>query len=398
MIFCKKIDMDSRPSKILIAVLALLVGINLRPIMASVGPLLEILQKDLALTNTQASLLTALPVMLMGLFALGGPWLQKRIGESKGVGLGVLLIAVASGLRTYVNQPSTLIATAALGGIGIGITQALMPAYLKRMDPESAGTLMGLFTTGIMAGAAIASATSAPGADHLGWRLTLGVAAIPALITFTLWVRWSGDKKTPSNPVELPGKPIPAWLLMAFFGIGTGAYTLVLAWLPAYYIELGWPAANAGYLLGALTLIEVIAGLLVSALIHRFPDRRALLAFVILLVISGLGCLIAAPRELAILATILLGLGIGALFPLSLIITLDHANSPGEAGSLLAFVQGGGYLIAGTMPFFAGVLRDEMASLRLAWAGMAIGVAVLLILCKRFVPGASSRNRSPGLQ
>ncbi|WP_263262384.1 MFS transporter [Pseudomonas sp. RIT-PI-S] len=378
--------MDSRPSRTLIAALALLIGINLRPIMASIGPLLGILQKDLALTNTQASLLTALPVMMMGVFALGGPWLQRRIGENKGVAIGLLLIAAASGIRACVDHSSSLIATAALGGIGIAITQALMPAYIKRMYPESAGTLMGLFTTGIMAGAAIASAASAPIADHVGWRLTLGVPAIPAMITLAIWVGFAGDKRAQCNPMALPARNVRAWLLMAFFGVGTGAYTLVLAWLPPYYIELGWPAANAGYLLGALTLTEVVAGFMVSSLIHRFPDRRAPLALAIFLVILGLGCLIGAPRELATLATILLGLGIGALFPLSLIVTLDHAKSPGEAGSLLAFVQGGGYLIAGTMPFFAGVLRDEMASLRLVWAGMAIGVAVLLILCRRFSP------------
>lgn len=384
--------MDSRQSKTLTAALALLIGINLRPIMASIGPLLGILQKDLALTSTQASLLTTLPVMMMGVFALAAPWLQRRVGENKGIAIGVLLIAVASGLRAYVDHSSSLIATAALGGIGIAITQALMPAYLKRMYPESAGTLMGLFTTGIMAGAALASAASAPGAYHAGWRLALGVPAIPAMITLALWVLLAKDKPAQCNPVALPVRNGRAWLLMAFFGIGTGAYTLVLAWLPPYYIELGWPAANAGYLLGALTLTEVVAGLMVSSLIHRFADRRAPLVLVILLVILGLGCLIGAPRELAIPATILLGLGIGALFPLSLIVTLDHAKSPGEAGSLLAFVQGGGYLIAGTMPFFAGVLRDEMASLRLAWAGMALGVAVLLILCRRFSPKGAAHS------
>lgn len=381
--------MDSRPSKTIIAALALLIGINLRPIMASIGPLLAILQKDLALTSTQASLLTTLPVTMMGVFALAGPWLQRWIGDNRGIAIGVLFIAVASGMRAYIDHSSSLIATAALGGIGIAITQALMPAYIKRMYPESAGTLMGLFTTGIMAGAAVASAASAPGAYHVGWRLTLGVPAIPAMITLTIWMLFAGDKRAQPTLVRLPARNVRAWLLMAFFGIGTGAYTLVLAWLPPYYIELGWPAANAGYLLGALTLTEVVAGLVVSSSIHRFPDRRAPLALVILLVILGLGCLISAPRELATLATILLGLGIGALFPLSLIVTLDHADSPGEAGSLLAFVQGGGYLIAGTMPFFAGVLRDEMASLRLAWAGMAIGVAVLLILCWRFSPKRS---------
>ena len=73
-----------------------------------------------------------------------------------------------------------------------------------------------------------------------------------------------------------------AWLLMLFFGIGTGAYTLVLAWLPPFYTELGWSAAHSGLLLGALTLVEVLAGLVVSSIINRFPDRRPLLLAVLL--------------------------------------------------------------------------------------------------------------------
>jgi CP family cyanate transporter-like MFS transporter len=382
----KEIDMNKKPSATLIAIVAVLVGINLRPIMAAIGPLLGVLQNDLHLSSTEASLLTTLPVMMMGAFALAGPWLQRRLGEKSGVALGMLLIAAASGLRSWIDHSTALIATAALGGIGIAMTQALMPAFLKRNYPHSAGTLMALFTTGIMAGAAIASAVSAPGADTVGWRLALGLAAVPALIACGAWVLCVSAQRATGSAVGLSTGSPRAWLLMAFFGIGTGAYTLVLAWLPPYYIELGWPAASAGYLLGALTLTEVLAGLLVSGFIHRFADRRAVLIVVVLLVLAGLGCLIVAPRELAFAATILLGLGIGALFPLSLIVTLDHANSPAQAGSLLAFVQGGGYLIAGTMPFLAGVLRDEMSSLRLAWAGMAIGVAVLLVMTSRFAP------------
>ena len=81
--------MDSRLSKTMIGILAVLVGINLRPIMAAIGPLLGVLQTDLALSSAQASLLTTLPVMMMGLFALAGPWLQGWIGENKGIALGL---------------------------------------------------------------------------------------------------------------------------------------------------------------------------------------------------------------------------------------------------------------------------------------------------------------------
>lgn len=61
---------------------------------------------------------------------------------------------------------------------------------------------------------------------------------------------------------------------MLFFGVGTGAYTLVLAWLPPLYIQAGWSARSSGYMLAWLTLTEVVAGFAVSAVIGKFPDRR----------------------------------------------------------------------------------------------------------------------------
>lgn len=181
----------------------------------------------------------------------------------------------------------------------------------------------------------------------------------------------------------MPYRNTRAWYLLAFFGIGTSAYTLALAWLPAYYIDLGVTSVHAGYLLGALSAMEVVAGLAVSTLVHRFPDRRPLLTIVILFVLAGLGCLILAPMSLMLPAIVLLGLGIGALFPLSLIVTLDHADSPAEAGALLAFVQGGGYAIAALMPLLAGVIRDTMASLQWAWICMAVGALVVLAMSWR---------------
>ncbi|MBJ9973999.1 MFS transporter [Pseudomonas sp. S75] len=372
--------MGDTPSKASVVLLALLVGINLRPIMASIGPLLDLLQADLGLSNFQGSLLTTLPVAMMGLFALAGPWLQRLVGEVKGVAIGMTLIAAACAVRSYVESSSALIASAAVGGMGIAVIQSLMPAFIKRNHPHSAGMLMGLFTTGIMGGAAIAAALAAPSAARLGWNLTLGYAALPAMIALIAWLLAAGHVHGQSTPAGLPWQRGRAWLLLVFFGVGTGAYTLVLAWLPPFFIELGWPSRSAGYLLGALTVIEVFAGLAVSALIHRYPDRRRPLGVVILLLIGGLTCLLTAPLTLYPLAVLCLGLGIGALFPLSLIVTLDRARTPAEASSLLAFVQGGGYLIAATMPMVAGLVRDQLSSLHWAWAVMAMGAVLLLLL------------------
>jgi CP family cyanate transporter-like MFS transporter len=188
---------------------------------------------------------------------------------------------------------------------------------------------------------------------------------------------------------------------MVFFGIGTGGYTLVLAWLAPFYVNLGWSRSDAGDLLAAVTVIEVVAGIGVSLCINRIVDRRKPLLLVLASLVCGLLCLAIAPERQFVLATGLLGLGIGALFPLSLILTLDHASTPRQAGELSGFVQGGGYLIASLAPLGAGVLRDRIADMSNAWMAMAAAVTCLMLLCIRFNPasygsvygcGSTSRN------
>ncbi|MDF7658873.1 MFS transporter [Erwiniaceae bacterium L1_54_6] len=372
----------------LFALVVFIIGLNLRPVMAAMGPLYPYLQQDAHLSATQISLLTALPVIMMGVAALYVPRLLCIVGENKGIALGLTLLVLACLVRGLTLQPGVLIASALLAGAGIGLIQALMPVLIKRCFSARASTLMALFTTGIMAGAALAAVSAAPLAGSQGLAMTLALPALPALIALLLWGRGlplSVRAVAAKRPQAI--NAARAWLLMAFFGIGTAAYTLVLAWLPPFYQQHGWSAEQSGYILGALTLAEVVAGFLLSALIHRFPDRRRPLLLVLALILSGLICLMTFGGALAWLPTLLLGLGIGALFPLSLIVTLDHAQTAEQAGALLSFVQGGGYLLAALMPLIAGVVRDHAASLDSAWLLMSAGIVLLMGMALRFRPG-----------
>jgi CP family cyanate transporter-like MFS transporter len=319
----------SRVGEALLGVmLVLLVGLNLRPILAAIGPLLDEIQAATGLGSAGAGALTTLPIAAMGFCALGGARLQAKLGERRGVALGLTLVALASALRWGSPNGAGLILTAALGGVGIALVQALIPAYIHRCHPQRTSALMGLYTTGIMGGAALAAASAAPLAERFGWSNGLALWAIPALLTLSIW--WSlarppvATGRTASRP--LPLKSPHAWRLLLFFGIGTAAYTLVLAWLPPYYTGLGWSAADSGLLLGGISLAEVGAGLLLSALIGRIRQRRPLVLGVLAVVLAGLLCLALAPLVLAIPTAILLGVGIGALFPLSLILAMDHAR------------------------------------------------------------------------
>ena len=61
------------------------VALNLRPAIAAVPPLLDTIQSDLGLSATGAGLLTALPVVCMGLFAPAGAALARRVGREAAV-------------------------------------------------------------------------------------------------------------------------------------------------------------------------------------------------------------------------------------------------------------------------------------------------------------------------
>ena len=360
--------MTTRPATrqdLLLMAAIILLGLNLRPVLAAVGPLLDTLQRDTGLSDSAAGLLTTLPVLVMGLGALGGGLLHRLTGTGTGIAAGLALIAAACALRGGVSGGGGLIASAIGAGLGIALVQALLPAVIKGRFPDRAGPLMGLYTTGIMGGGCglpppLPRRWGHGWAGPAHWRC--GRCPPPGH-----WPCGCGSARREDSPARRraarPQSPLPlfprpfrsrrAWLLMVFFGLGTGGYTLVLAWLPPYYTAMGWSAADSGLLLGGMTLTEVAAGLAVSALIGRFADRRPLLLAVLGLMLAGLGLLAFAPA-LAIPAVVLAGLGIGALFPLSLIITLDHAHSPQQAGSLMGFVQGGGYVIASVMPVVAG--------------------------------------------
>ncbi|WP_369797754.1 MFS transporter [Achromobacter sp. DH1f] len=370
----------------------ILVGLNLRPVLASVPPLLDLVQAATRLSDSAAGLLTALPVFIMGLGALAAAPLRRVVNEQQGVALGLVLIAAATAGRHWAGLPHVMLATGLTAGLGIAITQALLPIYIKTRLPAQASRIMGLYSTAIMGGAAIASVAAPLAAQGGAWPDALALWAVPAGLALLCWLAVARRAPTPATAAartataRAPRSRVA--LLAAFFGLGTGAYTLVLAWLSPYYTARGWTPLAAGQLLGAVTVAEIVAGLAVSVGIGRLPDRRPALYAAVAALLAGLAGLVVAPDALAWPAAILAGLGIGALFPLSLIVTMDHAATPAEAGRLASLVQGAGYLIAALFPFAAGLVRQHLADLAPAWIAMMFICLALFAMAACLRPAA----------
>ncbi|EZP64845.1 CynX/NimT family MFS transporter [Pseudomonas sp. RIT357] len=368
-----------------------LVALNLRPSMAAVGPLLSSIRGDVPLSFSSAALLTMLPVMTMGMAMFFGMGLAKRFGEHRSIVLSLLVIGVATLSRLFLDSALELIVSAIAAGIGIAMIQALMPALIKSRFSDNVSLFMGLYVTAIMGGAALAASLSPFVQTHTGsWRIGLAIWAVLALLALVFWYAQRSVMpplpEAGSGPQESFFGNRRAWLLAIFFGLGTASYTCVLAWLAPYYVEQGWSEQDAGLLLGFLTAMEVVSGLITPAIANRRQDKRGVVAVLLVLIIIGFCGLILSPQSLSLLWPCLLGLGIGGLFPMSLILSLDHLDNPRRAGGLTAFVQGIGYLIAGLSPLIAGMIRDQLGSFEWAWWSLTAVIVLMLLIVTRFNP------------
>jgi MFS transporter, CP family, cyanate transporter len=366
-----------------------LVALNLRPALAAIGPLLQAIQGDISLSFSAASLLTTLPVLAMGLLSFVGFRLAAPLGLERTVALALVMLALATALRFWVPNASWLISTALLAGVAIAMIQTLLPAIIKARFAEKTPLIMGFYVTAIMSGAAIAAMSTPLMASSLSWRMSLGSWVLLAVFALLIWC-WQLKAPKAASQAEAPAPAMSfwrsrrSWQLAVFFALGTSCYVSVLAWLAPYAIEQGLTAKQAGLLLGFLTSCEVVAGLFFPWLAMRSSDKRQVIAILCLLQLVGFSGLALLPDTALLLWVAMIGLGIGGIFPLAIIITMDHVDNPLQAGRLTAFVQGIGYIMAAFTPWIAGGLRDSLQSFTLAWLLLAASSVLALYLGTKF--------------
>lgn len=382
-------------NQILIVFSLILIGLNLRPSIAAIGPLLPQIRASLNLTFSEVSLLTALPILCMGIAMFLSFQILKYVSAFKLIVFSLILIGFSNFFRFFADAYQyNLLITAISAGCGIAMIQAVLPLIIKKNFSKNIAIYMGVYVTAIMGGAALSSALVPAIESHFkSWQFSLACWSILTAVATLNWLNIKNILCEDESKIEknkggnLTLYSIPrVWVLCIFFGLGTASYTCVLAWLPPYFIDLGWKSTEAGLLLALLTLSEVAAGLLFPMLSNKSQDRRIILIIIILCCIAGYLGLILTPELITYLWICLLGLGIGGLFPMSLILTMDHLPSAQAAAQLTSFVQGAGYIIAGFSPLIAGLLRDLTWSFLISWISLLLISCLLLLIVPFFNP------------
>jgi MFS transporter, CP family, cyanate transporter len=359
-----------------------LVSLALRPQIIAAGPLIPAIQGDLGISHTVAGLLGTIPVLCMGIFAPAAAYVSGAIGARLAIAISVGLIAAGGLLRIAVPSVAVLIVLTLPVGIGIAIAGTLMPAAVKARLPHRPAFGTGIYATGIQLGAAVSAAVAVPLAHlHGGWRFSLGAFSVAAALSAAAWLVLGGGEERPRirvRPLKLPIRNTTAWAVSLVFAMIAVCFYGLSAWLPDAYVEHGWSEGRAGALLAVVQAVTVPAGLLLPWLADRYGSRRVYLACAASVQMGGLLGVQLAPGA-GWLWAVVLGLGIGTLFPLVMTLPLDLSNDPAQAGAVTGMMLGVGYSITGLAPLVLGVVRDATGSFS-ASLWLIVGIEACLLL------------------
>lgn len=182
--------------------------------------------------------------------ALGGIFfglLGDRLGRRRMLVYTVVLYGLGTLMRAFTFDYGWLLIWTAVAGFGIGGEYGVGQALVSEVvPPRERGFWSGLLYGGIFVGIMLGAVVGGYVAPALGWQLTFGLSAIPALIAAYIRTRtpesdvWEKARHTRPRPFALLGKrafwkPFLLCLVAAIFQFF--AYYGITVFLPTYLVK-----------------------------------------------------------------------------------------------------------------------------------------------------------------
>ncbi len=361
----------NRRTLVYLGVCLVLIGLNLRTVFSSFAAVLPEVTADAGLPGWALVVLTTVPVTLLGVFAPLAPVLARRFGSER-VLLGAMAVLTAGLLLRPVALPAAghlpaLLAGTAACGAAISLCNVLLPGLVKRDFPHRLGLMGGLYTTAIVASAALGAGLTYPLFRMSGeWTAALWFWALPAgvvlLLFLPLAVRQRQVREGQAHGGVTVWRSAVAWNVTAFMALQAMMSFSVFAWLAPILRERGMDGNAAGLVVSASILVQMLGSLFAPALATRCRDQRFINAGVALLTGSGFALSVFGPLELIWLWTGMLGLGQGSLTAVALTMIMVRTRDGRTASRLSGMMQGVGYGVGSTGTLLVGHLHQETGS------------------------------------
>ena len=372
-----------RASLVTLAILWL-TGADLRLTVLAVPPVLPLIHHDLAMSEKAVGALAGLPVLLLGLAALPGSLLIARLGARRAAIAALVVVALSSAARGIGPSLPMLFSMSFVMGAAVSVLQPALPSLVGEWFPRSPGFATAVYANGLLIGEAIPAALTIPIVLPLvggSWAMSFVVWSLPVAAT-AVWLALAAPGAARhgarGRPRWLPDwKSGDTWRLGLLQGGTGGLYFSTNAFIPDYLHAVGQKGLVA-LSLGALNAGQLPASLLI--LIGARSLQKSRLPFVAMPLVGG-GGLLLLPAGMGPAVTVL-GAGIvGFACAFLLILTLalpPQIASAREVHRLSAGMFTIGYTLSFVIPLLGGAVWDATRLPAAAFAGSAMGVAILL--------------------
>lgn len=353
-----------------------------------VGTASNYVQKDLALSDSQANLFPSLVFFWFLIFSIPTGILMNKIGRKNTVLVSLVITVLSLILPTFWNGYYTMLMSFSLLGIGNAFMQTSLNPLVSNLinSKHLASTLtFGQFVKAIAS--LLAPVFASYGAIHcmtvfnLGWRILFPIyVLINVIAIFALYTTKIKEEAPDSitgfvECLRILGKP---FILLCFIGImchvGIDVGTNTIA--PKIVMEkTGAPLEEAGWAT-SLYFIFRTTGCLLGAMILRKMSSKIFFAISSLMMLVAVLMLVSCDSIFAIYTVIaLIGFGNSNIF--SIIFAQALNNSPDEKNKVSGLMIMG--LFGGAIfPFIMGYASDFFNGQIGAVATMSVGVLYLI--------------------
>lgn len=356
------------------------------------GPLGVQIAQDLGLTPAQKGLMVATPILAGAILRVVNGVMVDHL-RPKQAGIICQLVVILGLSWAWLAEPRSLAALLAVGVV-LGVAGAsfavALPLASRWYPPEHQGTALGIAGAG-NSGTVFAALLAPMLANMFGWVNVLGLAVIPLVVAFVVFVLFAKDAPDCPPPKTLPEylKVLEigdAWWFMFFYGVTFGGFVGLASSLTIYFNDqYGLSPVMAGYFTAAC----VFAGSLVRPVGGYVADRIGgirslsimyLMAATALVVVSA-GLPAAWMALLAFVVGMLaLGMGNGAVFQL---VPQRFKREIGVMTGLVGMTGGiGGFYLASSLGYSKQLTGDYQTGF-LLFAALALLALLGLTSVKR---------------
>jgi len=366
-----------------ILAVVVLVAVNLRFALSSLPAVATLIQGETGWSDAFIGALTTVPVLGMGVFALGVPRLAAHIGQRRAVSLALVVMAAGLSLRLVGAVAATLLLSAMLAGLSIAILGGLVPGIVRERLSHSMGLATSVWTAAMFGGAALGAALTLPLSDLMGgWNRALAFWALPAIAALAAWLWLERDQPTRAATVtvvrlrDLPWRDSTAWALTAFMSVNSVVFYSMLAWTAPSYAERGYTPETAGLFFGIFTGSGIIAALTLPAWSHRSKRRRTLFTATVVGCSASLVAIALVPTFAPPLILVFLAFTLSGGFAMSLGLLSEYATDAAGSARLTAMAFTITHTLSAFSPFVMGAIMDAVNSWTLVFSLLA-GITLL---------------------